>query len=126
MKEIEEGIQDFIDTKCSNNRFEQKQIEEDTYDDGGVKVLLDIKEKNARFKQSVTPLQITGTMDDQEAVELDQVNVAMNLEAHEDDGQALVEDMDSDEDSTLWILIFVPFVIILVATVMALLVPMFL
>ena len=57
---------------------------------------------------------------------MDQVNIAMNLEGHEEDcQQALLEDMGSDEDSTLWILIFAPFVIILMATVIALLVPMF-
>ena len=94
--------------------------------DGGVKVLFDIKEKEARFKQSVTPLQMTGTRNDQEVIELDQVNIAVNLEAPEDDGQTTVEDMDWNEDRILWILIFTPFVIILMTTVVALLVEMFL
>ena len=71
---------------------------EDPDDDGGVKVLLDIKEKEARFKQSVTLLQMTSTRNDQEAIELDQVNIAMNLEAHENDGQTIMEDMDWNED----------------------------
>ena len=96
-------------------------------DDGDVKVLLDIKEKKARFKLNVIPDQMNDTRNDQEAVELDQVNIAMSLEAYEEDcQQALLEDMGSNEDSTLWILIFAPFVIILMATVVALLVPMFL
>ena len=67
------------------------------------------------------------TRTDQEAVEFDQVNISMNLEAYEEDRQqALLEDMGSNDDSTLWILIFAPFVIILMATVVALLVPIFL
>ena len=99
---------------------------EDPDDDGDVKVLLDIKEKKARFKLNVTPVQMNDTRTDQEAVELDQVNIAMNLEAHENDGQTIMEDMDWNEDRILWIKIFTPFVIILMTTVVALLVKMFL
>ena len=41
---------------------------------------------------------MTSTRNDQEAIELDQVNIAMNLEAHENDGQTIMEDMDWNED----------------------------
>ena len=69
---------------------------------------------------------MNSTKKDEEAIELEQINITMNLEADKSEFEALVEDLGSYEDSSLCIVTFAPCIIIFIATVLLLLVPMFL